>query len=156
MMINRGANHGVRPSMGIIGAGESGVVGIVKSTTANFSRVLPILHGDSNISASIKRNGFYGSLVWKGKSPKKANLSDVPKHADLLKGDTVQTSGYSTMFPENIMIGTIDTFWLQEGTNFYEIEVDLIKDLSRIKSVYVIDNLMKEELEQLEKEVADE
>ena len=54
------------------------------------------------------------------------------------------------------MIGTIDTFWLQEGTNFYEIQVNLVNDLSRVKYVFVVDNLMKKELEQLEKEVSDE
>lgn len=154
--INRGESHGIRPSMGVIGAGSIGVVGIVKSTTSNFSRILPILHSQSKISSSIKRNNFFGSLIWKGGEPTKMNLVDIPKHAILMKGDTVQTSGYSSIFPEGIMIGTIDTFWLQAGTNFYEIEVNLSNNLSNIKYVYVIENLKKGELERLEKEVSDE
>ncbi len=154
--INRGAAHGIKPSMGIIGAGSNGVIGIVKSTTQNYSRVLPVLHGQSSISASIKRNGFFGSLVWKGGDPTTLNLVDIPKHAELLEGDTVQTSGYSSIFPEGIMIGTVDTAWLIPGTNFYEIKVKLCNDLSNVKYVYVVENLMKSELEVLEKEVSNE
>lgn len=156
LTINRGTSHGIKPSMGIIGAGNNSVIGIVKSCTKNFSRVLPILHSQSRISSTVKRSNYPGSLVWKGGDPTRANLVDVPKHADVIKGDTIQTSGYSTIFPEGIMIGTVDTFWLQQGTNFYEIEINLSNDLSRTKYVYVVENLMKAELEELEKEVSDE
>jgi len=156
LTINRGANHGIKRSMGIVGTGSNGIIGIVKNTTANYARVLPILHSQSKISSSIKRNNFFGSLIWKGGDPTKVNLVDIPKHAKLIKGDTIQTSGYSSIFPEGIMIGTIDTFWLQEGTNFYEIKVNLSNDLSKVKYVYVVENLMKSELEALEKEVSDE
>lgn len=156
LTINRGASHGLKPSMGVIGAGSNGVIGIIKSTTENHSRILPILHSQSKISSSLKKNGFFGSLVWRGGNPKILNLTDIPKHAVLEKGDTIQTSGYSSIFPEGIMIGTIDTFWLKEGTNFYEIKVELSNDLSNAKYVYVVENLMKNELETLEKEVSDE
>ena len=156
LTINRGSKHGIKASMGIIGTGNNGVIGIVKSTTENYSRVLPILHSQSKISCSVKRNGYFGSLVWKGRDPSKANLVDIPKHANLVKGDTIQTSGYSSIFPEGIMVGTIDTFWLQTGTNFYEIEIDLSTDMSNIKYVYVVENLKKTELEKLQKEASDE
>lgn len=156
LTINRGTNHGIKKSMGIVGAGNNGVIGIVKNATANYARILPILHSQSRISSSIKRNGYFGSLIWKGGDPTKVNLVDIPKHANLIKGDTIQTSGYSSIFPEGIMIGTIDTFWLQSGTNFYEIEVNLSNDLSNVKYVYVVENLKQAELDLLEKEGADE
>ena len=156
LTINRGAAHGVKRSMGVIGTGSNGVIGIVKSTTENHSRILPILHSESRISAAVKRNGYFGSLVWKGGDPSKANLVDIPKHANLVKGDTIQTSGYSSIFPEGVMIGTVDTFWLQTGTSFYEIEISLSTDMSNIKYVYVVENLMKSELEKLQKEASDE
>ncbi len=156
MTINRGTNHGIRPSMGIVSAGSNSVVGIVKSCSKNYSRILPILHSQSKISASIKRNGYFGGLIWRGGDPTVANLIDIPKHANLIIGDTIQTSGYSTIFPEGIMVGIIDTFWTQPGTNFYEIKVDLRSDLGKIKYVYVVENLKWRELEDLEKEVSNE
>jgi rod shape-determining protein MreC len=152
LSINRGSEQGVLPSMGVIGANQTGVVGIVKSTTKNYSRVLSILNRQAIISASIRRNGHFGSIVWKGNLPTKVNLIDVPKHADIVIGDTVQTSGYSTIFPEGIMVGVVDTFWIPSGSNFFEIEVSLVNDLNKTKYVYVVNNLMKEETEKLEKE----
>ena len=156
LTINRGSFHDIKPSMGVMGVGANGVVGVVKSTSTNYSRILPILHSQSKISASVRRNGYFGSLIWRGGDSAKANLVDVPKHANLVKGDTIQTSGYSSIFPEGIMIGTIDTFWLQKGTNFYEISVDLSTDMNNVKYVYVIENKMKPELETLQKQESDE
>ena len=152
LSINRGAKHGIAPSMGVIDANQTGVVGIVKSTTNNFSRVMSILHRQTLISASIQRNGHFGSIVWKGNDPTVVNFIDVPKHADVVIGDTVQTSGYSTIFPEGIMIGTVDTFWVPSGSNFFEIKVNLKNDLNKTKYVYVVNNLMKEELKKIEEE----
>jgi rod shape-determining protein MreC len=152
LSINRGSEQGISPGMGVIGANQTGVVGIVKSTTKNFSRVMSILHQQSIISASIKRNGHFGSIIWKSNDPTTVNLIDVPKHANIVVRDTVQTSGFSTIFPEGIMIGVVDTFWVPPGSNFFEINVSLITDLNKIKYVYVVDNLMKDELEKIREE----
>ena len=152
LSINRGSSHGVKPSMGVISGNQNGIVGIIKSTTKNFSRVMSVLHRQSIISASIKRNGHFGSVVWKGNDPKMMNLIDVPKHADIVNGDTVQTSGFSTIFPEGIMIGVVDTFWVPKGSNFFEIKVTLSNDLNKTKYVYVVENLMKEDLDKIEEE----
>ncbi len=156
LTINRGTEQGILTSMGVIGANQTGVVGIVKSTTKNYARVMSILHQQSIISASIMRNGHFGSIVWRSNNPILVNLIDVPKHADIVIGDTVQTSGFSTIFPEGIMIGVVDTFWVPSGSNFFEIEVTLNNDLNKIKYVYVVDNLMKEDLETIQEEGSNE
>jgi len=152
LSVNRGSIQGIQPSMGVIGANQTGVVGIVKSTSKNHSRVMSILHQQSIISAAIKRNNHFGSIIWRSSNPTNVNLIDVPKHAEIMIGDTVQTSGFSTIFPEGIMIGTVDTFWVPSGSNFFEIEVSLVNDLNKTKYVYVVDNLMKAELEQIQEE----
>ncbi len=156
LSINRGFAHDVLPSKGVIEANQNGVVGIVKSTTKNHARVMSILHRQTLISASIKRNGHFGSIVWKGNDPKTVNLVDIPKHADVIIGDTVQTSGYSTLFPEGVMIGVVDTFWIPSGSNFFDIEVSLVNDLNKTKYVYVVNNLMAEEIKQTQKEGSNE
>jgi rod shape-determining protein MreC len=68
-----------------------------------------------------------------------------------MKGDTVETSGYSSVFPKGVMIGTIDTFKIKDGGNFYTIDVRLKAALGKIKYVYVINNLFKAEQEAVEK-----
>ncbi len=154
LTLDKGATHGIKPGMGVIS--NLGIVGIVKSSSDHFSQVMSILHKQSSISASIRRNNFHGSLVWKERNPRHITLERIPKHADIIVGDTIETSGYSTKFPKGLLIGVVDTFWTAPGSNYYTVDVLLKKDLSNIKYVYVVDDLMRAEQNSLEEEVADE
>ena len=154
LTIDKGSTSGISPDMGVISNG--GIVGIVTNVSENFSTIISILHRQSRISGAIKGRGHYGGIIWKSQSPKKVNLIDIPKHATPAVGDTIQTTGYSTSFPEGIMIGTISDFVLTSGSNFYDIEVDLVNDLSNIQYVYVVNNLTRTEQLELEQEVKDE
>jgi len=154
LTIELGSKHNIRPGMGVIG--NSGIVGVTTGTTTHLASVMSILHKESHISASIRRTNYHGFLTWQGSNPTRATLIDVPSHANLTIGDTIQTSGYSTIFPAGIMIGTVEKIDRDPGSNFYTIEVKLKNDLSSIRYVYVVNNLLKEELNQLEEEKKDE
>lgn len=154
LTINRGAKHGVKARMGVFD--DKGIVGIIRNVGPRFSQVMSILHKESRVTAAIRRNNHFGPLIWDGNDPTIATLSDIPKHARLIEGDSVLTSGYSTIFPAGLMIGVIDTFWLEPGSNFYTIEVQLSNDLSKAKYVYVVNDLMREEIKTIEEEVDDE
>lgn len=152
--INRGTKHGIRKHMGVIS--ENGIVGVVRSTTPHYSQVMSLLHRQSRVSAAIKRNNYFGSLMWKETNPQVLTLEDIQEHAKVQKGDTIQTSGYSMMFPAGLMIGEVDTFWIKPGSDYYEIKVKLSNNLSNIQYVYVVKDLLKSELEELEKEFDNE
>ena len=154
LTIELGGKHDIRPGMGVIG--NSGIVGVTTGTTPHLASVMSILHKESHISASIRRTNYHGFLIWQGSNPTLATLIDVPSHANLTIGDTIQTSGYSTIFPAGIMIGTVGKIDRDPGSNFYTIEVKLKNDLSSIRYVYVVNNLLREELIQLEEEKKDE
>lgn len=146
--LNRGSNHGITPQMGVIS--ESGIVGIVMSVSPNYSTVLSLLNNNCKISAKVKKNGAFGSLVWDGDDPSIARLLDVNKHVPVATNDLVITSNYSTIFPEGIPIGKIYAHSLDAGDNFHTIKVELFTDFSTVSTVYVIRNLFKEEQQQLE------
>lgn len=152
--INRGRKDGIKPGMGIIG--ETGIVGIVKYSTNSFASAISILNSSTRISTSFKRKPYFGTMVWQGFNPTKMSLERIPKHADILAGDTLETSGYSHIFPAGIMIGTVDTFWLERGSNWFHIDVSLVNDLSKTDIVYVIENLLKAEQDSLEKRMVNE
>ncbi|MFQ5446433.1 MAG: rod shape-determining protein MreC, partial [Saprospiraceae bacterium] len=84
------------------------------------------------------------------------NLEDIPKHAPVVKGDTIETSGYSAIFPEGIMLGVVDKVWMEPGSNYYNIEVRSSLDMSNLSYVYVINNLFRTEQEQIEQAVLKE
>jgi rod shape-determining protein MreC len=151
--LNRGSKHGVKLQSAVLNGTGEGVVGVIVAVSSHFSTAMSVLHQESRISAKIKRNGFFGSAVWNGKDSRRLFLDAIPKHAKIMKGDSVVTSGYSTIFPEGIFIGTIDTFSNQTGTNFYEIGVSLSVDLNSLQYVYIVDDMMKNELKQLEEKI---
>lgn len=150
LTLNRGSEDGIEKDMGVIT--EKGVIGIVIGVTKNYSLVMSLLHNQSRISAAVKRNDYFGSLVWDGQRPTHMRLENIPKHANIQKNDTIVTSGYSTIFPPQIMIGTVDTFSIAEGSNFYDIDVRLKEDLSKVEYVYLVKHLRNDQLKELEQQ----
>jgi rod shape-determining protein MreC len=150
LTINRGSNHGVKQSMGVIS--PDGIVGIVTNVTPNYSQVMSMLSKRASISALIKRSRFFGPLVWRGNNPRYMTLEGIPKHAEVVKGDTIMTSGFSEIFPGELKIGRVADFRIENGSNFYTIDVELWNDLSTLRYVYVVENKFIEELKFLNKE----
>lgn len=146
--LNVGARDGIEEGLGVIQT--DGIMGVIIDVSQRYSRGISLLHRDSKISVSIQRNHFFGTLSWSGGDPKKAKLSDIPKHADLVVGDLIVTSGFSALFPQGITVGKITNFELRQGSNFYDIDVELSNDLSHAHYVYVIKNLYAREQLDLE------
>lgn len=147
--LDKGAIHNIKPGMAIINS--DGVVGIVKDVSKNFSLAISLLNKETKISSKVKHKGFIGSLVWEGRWSTMATLNDIPVHVKIRTGDTIVTSGFSTIFPEGIPIGVIYFYKEIPGGNFYNIDVKLLTDFSNLNYVYVIYNIFKEEQDNLEK-----
>lgn len=136
LTIDRGARDGLEPRQGVI-SGRS-VVGVTRAVGAEYAEVLSLLHSASRISAALTRAGYFGVLSWAGGDPRTVSLEEIPRHARLTVGDSVVTSGYSSVFPRGLPIGTVDTFWLERGSDFYEVRVRLGHDPARLDYVYVV------------------
>ncbi len=149
--INIGKKHGIEPGMGVIT--DEGIVGSVVRCSNRYSLVASVLHSQSMISAKIKKSGTLGTIHWTGKDQKLFELQYIPRHVKLNKGDTIVTSGYNAVFPEDILIGTIKDFELQDNRSFYDINVELIPNLSNLNYIYVIENIHKKEQQMLEEEL---
>lgn len=143
LTLDRGMQQGVSPEMAVISS--NGIVGVVKDVSRNFASVMSILHSRSSISVRLAGSGYIGSLVWDGRDPNVAQLSDIPNHVELWEGMIVETSGYSAMFPEGIPVGSVQSFELGSGENFYDINVTLNTRMDALSNVYVVNHLMKEE-----------
>jgi len=153
LMLNKGRNFNIAKDMAVISAG--GVVGIVKEVSENFCSVMSVLHKKTKISAKIKKNNQLGTLVWNGQNATIGSLTEIPTHVLLVKGDTVITSGYSQLFPEGIMIGTIKDFYIAKGDNFFTVDVKFSTDFNAIGYVEIVKNLMREEQKELEDKAID-
>jgi rod shape-determining protein MreC len=148
LTLNAGTKNGIKEDLGVINS--KGVVGIIDKTTKNYATVLSILNTKSQLNAKIKNTNHFGTLTWDAKNTGYVQLVDVPRLANLKKGDTIVTGGQSVIFPENIPIGKIDKAYTDKNTNYYTIRVKLFNDMTNVGFVYVINNTKKEELIELE------
>ena len=146
--INKGSKDGIKPEMAVVSA--EGVVGITRKVNRHYSTVLPILNTELSISAKIKKNGYWGSLCWDGKDYRKAILKEIPYHTEINKGDTIITSGLSSIFPEGIIIATIEDYAHSSGESFLDITVRLNVDFKKLNYVYIIENNLKKEQTEIE------
>ena len=152
--INKGNRQGIRQDMGVITA--KGILGIVEASSKNYAVVQSILNTNSNINAKIKNTDYFGSLTWDGSGYDRVQLEDIPRLVQLMVGDTIVTGAMSSIFPENVPIGVIKKFDLNVSKSFYQIEVALFNDMTNIKNVYVIENVDRPEILELQSTVEDD
>jgi len=148
LTINRGVNEGIVKEMGVIN--RKGIIGITENVSNNYTRVQSILNKNSNINARLKGNtAYFGTLKWNSIDYNTVQLHDIPRQAPLKIGDTIETGGKSTIFPEGIPIGTVSKINKRNTANS-KINVTLFNDMSNLENVYVVKNLHKQEIQLLE------
>ena len=148
LIIGKGSDDGVRPQTGIITS--RGVIGIVDAVSRHYSYAISFLNSDSSISARIGKDGAAGPMAWDGKGSVNALLREIPLQVKFEEGDTVYTSGFSTIFPPDIPIGRITGSRIVNGATF-EIKVSLFQDFSSVRHVCLVRNRDLDEIMSLEK-----
>lgn len=146
--IDRGADDGVRPGMGVID--HNGVVGIVNVTGRHTARVISLLNRTQHFSVKLKNTDYVGSMHWNGPDPTVAYVEEIPRHVRFHIGDTIVTSGFSTTFPEGIPVGTVMTQIRGEDDNFFTIKLRLLPDFRNLGTVRVLTDELKAELDSLQ------
>ena len=136
MTIDRGRKDGVEVDMGV--ACGNGVVGVVYLVSDHYSVVMPVLNYHSRISCSIRHRGYFGYLKWSGGDASIAYVEDVPRHAKFKRGDWVETSGYSSIFPPGVLVGKIVEVYNSRDGLSYKLKVQLSTDFGNLRDVCVI------------------
>lgn len=145
-----GRLEGIEPEMGV--ANADGIVGVVSHVSDHYSVVIPVLCPPNRFSCKLKRSNTTGSLIWDGVDRRYAMLEEVPPYVSISKGDTVVTSGYSAIFPEGIMVGTIEDYDVGDDANYLKLKVRLAVHFDALSNVRVIRFNGQKEYEQLKKE----
>ena len=150
MTINKGSLDGIKNGMAVI-APQRGVVGLIRDVSEHLATIQSLLHKDTRISVTLKKNHALGSLVWgEGNFDiKKAFIKEVPNHIKMYVGDSVVTSGYGS-FPAGIFVGRVIKPNVATNDNFLSGELNLATDFSTLQYVYVIKDKKAEEQKALE------
>jgi rod shape-determining protein MreC len=152
--LNKGRRHGIIPDMGIVS--PEGVVGVVINVSENYATALSLLNSRWSVNAKLAKTNHFGPLYWEGVNPYVAVLNEIPYHVKVEPNDEVITSGFSTLFPEGILIGKVLRVEHEKGNNFQKIWVQLSTDFRGLRYVYLIDNKGKNERDDIENMISDE
>jgi rod shape-determining protein MreC len=149
--LDKGRRHGVEDRMGVLS--NMSLLGKVVKVTENYSLVEPVINLEFSVAAKLERSAYFGSLTWPGIDYRIAQLNEIPKEADINKGDKVVSRGAGSLFPAGIPIGKVEEVVLDDGGNFFNVIVRLDVDMSKLNKVMLIKDLHIEELDSLQSEI---
>jgi len=147
MLLNKGTNDSIGKDMGVIA--PTGLVGIVAEASENYCVILSLLNKATLISAKILPHNYTGTIHWDGSNTHTVILRDLPTHLYINIGDTIVTSGFSSIFPEGILIGTVQKYGMSQNKANYNVEVKLSTTFASLQWVYIIKNLADDEQKEL-------
>lgn len=150
LTLDKGTKDSILSPIGLVY--ENNVVGVIDQISENYSTALSLLNVDTRISASVSGQNYFGTVYWDGNQIDVLSMTGIPKHADLTQGDTIVTNGYSTLFPKDIMIGTIIDYKLDATGDFFEIRLKPSIDFGNISTIYGIIDFSSTERKNLEDE----
>jgi rod shape-determining protein MreC len=148
--LDKGKLQGIKVDMAVTNGKDA--IGVIVGCSENFSVAISLLNLDFRLSARIRSNGYFGSLSWDGRNYRHAVLNEIPQHINVTEGDTIETTGYSAVFPEGVVIGTLSDL-KKSGSDFYKITVELFADFKKLQYVNVIGNLKRTEQLKLENQL---
>lgn len=146
LILDAGEDRGVKTGSGVVT--DRGVVGIVEAVDNRYCRVVSFLNVTQTVSARLSASGTFGLLSWPGRDIRKASLGEVPAHTVVAEGDTVSTSGFSSIFPADIPLGRA-TGTSSDGI-YVTVDVDLFQDFSSLQYVYIVRNEDAEEIRRID------
>ena len=153
-MLDKGSLDGVVCDMAVLS--PNGIVGVVTDVSPHFATVTSLLNPNTRISAKVLPVNQLGTIAWHFGDPTCVYLEDVPEHISINVGDSVYTSGYSDIFPNNVLIGVVCEKSKMTTSSFLSLKVKLTTDFNHINTVYLVRNLYKEELEGLKSKMQDD
>lgn len=147
IIIDKGAEDGIVKGCGVITG--KGAVGVIDGVSRHYSYARSFQNHGMSISARVSKTGISGPMVWDGMNSNGALLQEIPLHMDISVGDTIFTSGFSSIFPPDIPLGTAGESRIVNGSTS-EIKVRLFEDFSALRYVMVVENLGRSEIKELE------
>ena len=136
--IDKGTLDGVSYQDPVITA--DGLVGIVSEVGPVFAKVTTILDVRLNVACQDVRTQDVATISGDIEMAQqgKCKMSLIPRESGIAKGDIVQTSGTSGLYPQGIVVGRVsDVGFEPQGTMMYAV-VEPANDIKSIKDVVII------------------
>ena len=115
-----------------------GVIGKTVQTGEKSAIVQSISDNNFRLSVRIMPSGAVGLLRWHESNVCK--IYEVQKNVEINIGDRVITSGFSTIYPPKLPVGTVSGVYDERGSYQKVVNVNIQNDFESIQNVFVIIN----------------
>lgn len=139
LTLNRGRRDGVVVEMAVLSP-DGAMAGYVVDCTERYSVAISVLNTSFRASGKIAGTDYFGSIYWDGVDPHVVVMGDVSKYADPQPGQEVLSTGFSQYFPEDVVIGRVESASLNEIRTAYTVRVRLAAEISRLTDVVLVCN----------------
>lgn len=131
--INKGSKDGVAVNDAVI-AGHGYLVGRIIEVGTTYSKLMAIIDERSSISIIVNRTRDMGIVSGSSDS---AVVAIMELEADIVKGDDIITSEYSTL-PKGLYIGKVKSVEKQERKLQKLVEIEPSVDFKRLEEVFLV------------------
>lgn len=134
IVIDKGSFDGLKTGMPVVA--PPGLVGRLINVSWNVSKVLLITDENSNVDAILHRTRVQG--IFSGAGLHEGKLKYITKNQDVIRGDTIISSGMGGVFPKGLLIGQVKNVEKQDKELFLKIDVTTFVDFSKLEEVLVL------------------
>lgn len=138
VVINVGEKDGIKENMTVIA--DEGLVGHVVSVTDSTAKVRTIIDTSSSISSIMSTNK--DSIVCKGTLDSNSEIKAmyIATDANIVQGDSVETSGLGGIYPKGIHIGTVKNIISTKNITDRYAMIETAVNFNKLNTVLVIKN----------------
>ncbi len=150
ILINKGLKNGLGIEMGFMGT--KGIIGRVINVSEHYANVLPVINSDFKLSVIHKKSNSWGDLSWKRgvNDYRTATIDNIPIYAKIKLNDLFATTGSDGIFPSDIPIGKVIKMERDQEAQKKIITIELMEDFSNIHIGFVVKNLLKKEMTEIQ------
>ena len=146
-VIDKGTADGIEENMAVLSP-EGAVAGYVRRHSDHYAVCMSVLNGSFSIGGRLKGSEYFGSVYWDGTDPREMTMVDIPRYADVKRGDSV-LSAYSLRFPPDCFIGTVASVSESPDGIYHVIKIRLGAKMNALSDVLLVKYTDYEELETL-------
>lgn len=152
LILDKGSSMGLACDMAVLA--PAGMVGRIIAVTPHTAEVLLLVDRESAIGARVMETRFSPGMVSGTGQDDLLEMLRVDHDAEILSGQTVITSGYGSIFPKGLMIGTVEDVLPDSNGLTKRATIRPSVDFRRLEEVMVIRGLLDHE-EDIQGEVMD-
>ena len=134
ILINIGKRAGVQPNMAVIST--KGIVGKTIAVGDITTQVQIFLDVNFRLSVKFQNSRALGIMKWHPDG--RAEVREIPNTVEIYPGELVLTSGYSKIYPPNMIVGKVIEVNRSGNELFQSVIIRPVVDIDTLEEVFVI------------------